>query len=101
MIYYTPPPLKPTTLQRNAMNDQTNVMNLFRIDGKRALVTGGGKGLGRVISQALAEAGADLVIASRQLSDCQAAAREIAQATGKKTLPVAVDVTDSASVDKL
>jgi NADP-dependent 3-hydroxy acid dehydrogenase YdfG len=34
---------------------QKNVMELFRLDGRRALVTGGSKGLGRVMAQALAE----------------------------------------------
>jgi NAD(P)-dependent dehydrogenase (short-subunit alcohol dehydrogenase family) len=83
------------------MNDHTNVMNLFRLDGKRALVTGGGRGLGRVISQAFAEAGADVAVASRQIADCEKAASEIASATGRKTLALAADVTNAASVDKM
>jgi NAD(P)-dependent dehydrogenase (short-subunit alcohol dehydrogenase family) len=77
------------------------ILDRFRLDGRRALVTGGAKGLGRVISQALAEAGADIAIASRSLGACQTAATEIADATGRKTAAFAADVTLSADVDKL
>lgn len=69
------------------------VLDQFRLDGRRALVTGGAKGLGKVIATALAEAGADVVVASRTLSECQAAAAEIAQGTGRKAHAIAADVT--------
>jgi NAD(P)-dependent dehydrogenase (short-subunit alcohol dehydrogenase family) len=72
---------------------ERRVMDLFRLDGRRALVTGGAKGLGKVIARALAEAGADVVVASRTLSECEATAREIAQATGRKTHAVSADVS--------
>ncbi|MBO0721553.1 MAG: SDR family oxidoreductase [Blastocatellia bacterium] len=78
-----------------------NVMDLFRLDGRRALITGGAKGLGRVISQALAEAGADVAIASRTLNDCQIAAEEIASSTGRRTAAYALDVTKSDEVQKM
>jgi NAD(P)-dependent dehydrogenase (short-subunit alcohol dehydrogenase family) len=78
-----------------------NVMELFRLDGRRALITGGAKGLGRVIAQALAEAGADVAIASRSLADCQSAAAEIARSTERRTAAFALDVTDGDNVRKL
>lgn len=75
-----------------AMSEGT-VLDQFRLDGRRALMTGGAKGLGKVIARALAEAGADVAIASRTLSECEAAAREIAQATGRKTHALSADVS--------
>ncbi len=78
-----------------------NVLDLFRLDGRRALVTGGSKGLGRVMAQALAEAGAEVAIASRTLSDCQQAADEIAAATGRRTAAFAADVAQEADVLRL
>ena len=77
------------------------VLDQFRLDGRRALVTGGGRGLGRVIAQALAEAGADVAVASRTLDVCQEAAREIAAATGRRALAFAADVTVAATVERL
>ncbi|MGV0034200.1 MAG: SDR family NAD(P)-dependent oxidoreductase, partial [Candidatus Azotimanducaceae bacterium WSBS_2022_MAG_OTU7] len=49
----------------------------FRLDGKRAVVTGAGKGIGRGISLQLAKAGADLVISSRTQEDLDSLAIEI------------------------
>jgi NAD(P)-dependent dehydrogenase (short-subunit alcohol dehydrogenase family) len=74
------------------MGERT-VLDQFRLDGRGALVTGGAKGLGKVIARALAEAGADVVIASRTLPECESAAREIADATGRKTHAVSADVS--------
>jgi NAD(P)-dependent dehydrogenase (short-subunit alcohol dehydrogenase family) len=78
-----------------------SVLDTFRLDGKRALVIGGAKGLGRVMAQALAEAGADLGIVSRTLADCESAASEIAEATGRTVVVSAADVADAAQVEAL
>ncbi len=78
-----------------------NVMDLFRLDGRRALITGGAKGLGRVIAQALAEAGADIAVSSRTHTDCQRAAIEIAESTDRRAAGFACDVTKTDDVQKL
>ena len=70
-----------------------SVLDQFRIDGRRALVTGAARGLGKVIALALAQAGADVVIASRTLADCQATAEEITKETGHKAHAIAADVS--------
>jgi NAD(P)-dependent dehydrogenase (short-subunit alcohol dehydrogenase family) len=77
------------------------VLDRFRLNGRRALVTGGARGLGRVIAQALAEAGADVAIASRSLATCEAAASEIAAATGQRVKGFAADVTVGDQVKAL
>jgi len=68
----------------------------YEIDlgGKVAVVTGGSRGVGRAVAFGLARAGADVVIASRKLDNCKAVAEEIAVETGRRTLPVAVNVSD-------
>jgi NAD(P)-dependent dehydrogenase (short-subunit alcohol dehydrogenase family) len=78
-----------------------SVLDSFRLDGRRALVTGGAKGLGRVIATALAEAGADIAIASRQLEDCRDAARELERSLGRRALALQADVTRSEDVSRL
>jgi NAD(P)-dependent dehydrogenase (short-subunit alcohol dehydrogenase family) len=79
----------------------SSVLQSFRLDGRRALVTGGNRGLGRVIAQALAEAGADVAVASRSLDSCRAAAEEIAGATGRQTFAFAADLTVTPEVSRL
>ena len=77
------------------------VLDAFRLDDRRALVTGGSKGLGLVMATALAQAGADVSLCSRHAKECEQAAAEIAAATGRRALPFAADVTLSADVDRL
>jgi len=71
------------------------VLDRFDLKGRRALVTGGARGLGRTMAQALAEAGAEVAVASRTLEDCRAAADEIARTTGRRSAAFAVDLTRS------
>ena len=78
-----------------------SVLNGFRLDGRRALVTGGAKGLGLVIATALAEAGADVAIASRTLDACEAAASDVAKGTGRRTCAFTLDVTSAADIERL
>ena len=72
----------------------------FRLDGKRAVVTGAGKGIGRGIAIALAQAGADVVISSRTQSDLDSLAGEI-EALGRQATKVVCDVTRSAEIEAL
>jgi 7-alpha-hydroxysteroid dehydrogenase len=72
----------------------------FRLDGKRAVVTGAGKGIGRGIALEIARAGADLVISARTQSDLDSLAEEI-ESLGRQATKVVCDVTDSAQVQDL
>jgi NAD(P)-dependent dehydrogenase (short-subunit alcohol dehydrogenase family) len=69
----------------------------FRLDGKTALVTGAGRGIGRACTLALAAAGAELVLVSRTKSELDEVAREIASCGGKAR-PLVLDVTKSNAV---
>jgi NAD(P)-dependent dehydrogenase (short-subunit alcohol dehydrogenase family) len=76
----------------------------FRLDGKRALVTGGSKGIGLAAAHALAQAGADVCIAARSTPELIAACTDIMPANDQKGIKssyVSLDVTDSAAVDAL
>jgi NAD(P)-dependent dehydrogenase (short-subunit alcohol dehydrogenase family) len=61
--------------------------------GKVVVVTGGSKGLGREMALGFAEAGADVVVASRKLAPCEAVAEEV-RALGRRALPVSCHVGD-------
>jgi len=60
--------------------------------GKVAVITGGSRGIGRAIATAYAEHGADVVIASRKLDNCEVVASAIAEKTGRRTLAVGTHV---------
>ena len=78
-----------------------SVLNQFRLDGRRALVTGGGRGLGRVMAEALGEAGADIAITSRTPEAAAKAAGEIAAATGRTVRGYVADVRNGGDVTRL
>jgi NAD(P)-dependent dehydrogenase (short-subunit alcohol dehydrogenase family) len=69
----------------------------FRLDGKRALVTGAGRGIGLACAAALAEAGAQVVLASRSQDELEAAAEAI-RARGGLVQALRLDVMDHAGV---
>ncbi len=77
------------------------VLDTFRLDGRKALVTGGSKGLGRVMAQALAEAGADVAIVSRSKDACAAASEEIASAIQRRIFAAMADVSSAVDVKRL
>jgi 7-alpha-hydroxysteroid dehydrogenase len=72
----------------------------FRLDGQVAVVTGAGKGIGRGIALCLAEAGADVVVSARTLSDVQEVAAEI-EKLGRRALAVSADVTNAEQLETL
>ena len=74
---------------------------LHDLTGKVAVVTGGSRGIGRAIAQVLAEAGADVVVASRKLEACEAAAEQIRASTGAKAVAIACHVGRWADCDEL
>lgn len=74
--------------------------NLFSLEGKVAVVTGGSRGFGKAIALALADAGADVVVASRTQSDLDKVAEEI-KAKGRKALAVATDTSKLDMVKNL
>jgi 3-oxoacyl-[acyl-carrier protein] reductase len=69
----------------------TNLTNKF------AVVTGGGRGIGRAIAEVLAQRGADVLIGARTRTEVENAAAQIAAATGRRVLARAVDVANSTS----
>jgi len=77
------------------------LFDLFRLDGKVALVTGGGRGIGKFIASGLAEAGADLVISSRKMKNLEATAGELEKEFGVTVLPIACDIAKEEAIDTL
>jgi NAD(P)-dependent dehydrogenase (short-subunit alcohol dehydrogenase family) len=65
---------------------------LFDLTDRVVLVTGGSRGLGKEMALACARMGADIVVASRNLENCQAASEEIERTTGRSALPYGVHV---------
>ncbi len=76
------------------------VSELFDLTGRNALVTGGGRGLGRHIALGLAEAGADVFVASRKLENCEETAREI-EKLGRRGVAIRADLSKPEEIDAL
>ena len=74
-----------------------HVKEMFDLSDKVAIVTGGGRGIGKFIATGLAEAGANLVIGSRKLEACQQTAQEL-EALGVKALALKLDMTSQDDI---
>ena len=72
-----------------------SIIDRFSMEGRVAVVTGAGRGIGRAIALAFAERGADVVCAARTLADVEAVAAEV-HALGRRALAVSCDVNDAA-----
>ena len=77
-----------------------SVLDLFRLDGKVAIVTGASSGLGVHFAEALAEAGADVVLAARRVERLDST-RALVEAHGRRALTVQTDVADPAACQAL
>jgi gluconate 5-dehydrogenase len=73
--------------------------DLFDLSGKTALVTGGGRGIGLHLATGLAEAGAEVIVASRKLANCEQAAESIRKLGGKATA-LALDMSKADDIER-
>jgi NAD(P)-dependent dehydrogenase (short-subunit alcohol dehydrogenase family) len=73
----------------------------LELNGKVAIVTGGSRGVGKAIALELAHEGVDVVICGRARDTLEAAAKELAGATGRRIVPIPADTTDRAAVEQM
>ena len=77
-----------------------NTLDLFSLEGKTAIVTGGGRGLGRYMAEALSDAGANVVLCSRKWEPLEEVRQEI-EVRGGHALALSCDVTEQEDVEKV
>lgn len=71
----------------------------LKLDGKTAAITGGSEGIGKWIARCLAREGVDVAICARRKDVLEAAAKEIADETGRKVVPIVADLTKTADAN--
>ena len=76
------------------------IISRFGLEGKTAIVTGASKGIGKACALGLAEAGADVVLASRNIDEIEKTAAEI-RAKGQKAIPIKVDVLKEEEIEEM
>ncbi|QHQ63321.1 SDR family oxidoreductase [Anaerocolumna sedimenticola] len=77
------------------------IMERMRLDGKVAFVTGGARGIGKAIAEAVAEAGSHVAIVDVDIDEAVKTSKEIERSTGVKTVAIKTDVTNQADVDQM
>jgi 7-alpha-hydroxysteroid dehydrogenase len=80
--------------------DMTGALESFRLDGKAAIVTGAGRGIGAAIARTFAEAGADVALAARTKDQLDAVAKDV-RGLGRRALVIPADVNDNDIVADL
>ena len=75
-----------------------NVLKMFDLTGKTAIITGGGRGLGAQIAESLAEAGANIVLCSRKKEACEEKADHLTKEYGIKTLVIQCNITNPEDI---
>ena len=78
-----------------------SVLDLFKLDGKVALVTGSRRGIGRAMAEALAEAGADIIGVSAQMEGDESEVGQAIRARGRKFTGLACDFSDRNAIYEL
>lgn len=76
-------------------------LDQFDLSGKVALITGGSRGLGKAMAQAMAQCGADIIISSRSEADLQSAIKEILDGTDRQGHIIAADLTKREEAERL
>ena len=71
------------------------------LEGKRAIVTGGSKGIGKAITRELAREGVDVAIVARSRDQLESTAKELAAETKRRVIPLVADVTSKEQVDRM
>jgi len=74
------------------------VKDLFSLEGKVAIVTGGSRGIGKAIAKGFAEAGADIVIAARSEAEIKKTVKEIESGSGRRVIGVKADVIEEEQI---
>ena len=76
-----------------------DTLKIFNLTGKTAIVTGGSRGIGEAIAKGFAQAGAALILVSRNLCALEKVAKEI-EAFGRKALPIVTDIGNPEEIQK-
>ncbi|KMY45676.1 gluconate 5-dehydrogenase [Bacillus sp. FJAT-27916] len=77
-----------------------SILEMFNLNGKTAIITGGGRGLGEQIAKGYAEAGANIVLCSRKVEACEETAGEL-ETLGVKTLAIQCDVSNPDDIQRV
>jgi gluconate 5-dehydrogenase len=88
-------------VNNNFKEEQMKLTDMFSLKGKVALITGGGRGIGKFIATGLAEAGADIILTSRKLKNLEATAKELEAEFKVKALAIASDMAKEETIDAM